>query len=87
MGIETNPGNARAPDPLNEPGIRGDDMPSKESLLREADALRELARHTRRVMELASNDNQKTTLRRHADNFDKQASALESMAAEGPDGP
>jgi len=57
-------------------------MPSKESLLREADALRELARHTRRVMELASSDNQKMTLQRHADDIDKQASALESMAAD-----
>ena len=56
-------------------------MTSKENLLREADALRDLARHTRRVMGLASSDNQKTVLRRHADDFDKQAGLLESEAA------
>ena len=56
-------------------------MSSKESLLREADALRDLARHTRRVVEIASSDNQKNVLRRHADDFDKQAGLLESDAA------
>jgi hypothetical protein len=56
-------------------------MASKERLLREADALRDLARHTRRVIELASSDTQKGSLRRHADDFDKQAGLLESEAA------
>ena len=56
-------------------------MTSKEMLLREADALRDLARHTRRVIELASSDNQKTVLRRHADDFDRQAGLIESEAA------
>ena len=56
-------------------------MISKEKLLQEADALRDLARHTRRVVDIASSDNQKKSLRRHANVFDKQASALESMAA------
>jgi hypothetical protein len=56
-------------------------MASKERLLREADALRDLARHTRRVIDIASSDNQKKTLRRHADDFDKQAGLLESDAA------
>jgi hypothetical protein len=58
-------------------------MTSKEMLLREADAaaLRDLARHTRRVIELANSDNQKKALHRHADDFDKQAGLLESEAA------
>jgi hypothetical protein len=56
-------------------------MTSKEGLLREADALRDLARHTRRVTELANSDNQKKVLRRHADEFDRQAGLLESEAA------
>ena len=56
-------------------------MTSKQMLLREADALRDLARHTRRVIELASSDNQKTVLRRHADDFDRQAGLIESEAA------
>ena len=56
-------------------------MTSKERLLQEADALRDLARHTRRVIELASSDNQKKLLRRHADDFDKHAGLLESDAA------
>ena len=55
-------------------------MTSKETLLREADALRDLARHTRRVIELASSDNQKKALHRHADDFDRQAGLLESEA-------
>ena len=56
-------------------------MNSKEGLLREADALRDLARHTRRVIELASSDNQKKVLGRHADDFDRQAGLIESEAA------
>ena len=56
-------------------------MTSKEKLLQEADALRDLARHARRVMELAFRDNQKNALRRHADDFDQQAGLLESEAA------
>ena len=56
-------------------------MRSKEKLLQEADALRDLARHTRRVIKLAGSDNQKKALRRHADDFDKQACLLESEAA------
>jgi hypothetical protein len=56
-------------------------MTSKEKLLQEADALRDLARHTRRVAELAVCDNQEKALRRHADDFDKQAGLLESEAA------
>jgi hypothetical protein len=56
-------------------------MNSKEGLLREADALRDLARHTRRVIELASSDNQKKVLSRHAEDFDRQAGLIESEAA------
>jgi len=56
-------------------------MASKERLLQEADALRDLARHTRRVIAIASSDNQKNVLRRHAEDFDKQAGLLESEAA------
>ena len=56
-------------------------MNSKEALLREADALRDLARHTRRVIELTINDNQKTVLGRHASDFERQAGLLESEAA------
>jgi hypothetical protein len=56
-------------------------MSSKESLLREADALRGLARQTRRVVDIAGSDNQKKTLRRHAEDYDKNASLLESEAA------
>jgi hypothetical protein len=56
-------------------------MTSKEKLLQEADALRDLARHTRRVIELAASDSQKKALRRHADDYDKQASLLECEAA------
>jgi hypothetical protein len=56
-------------------------MNSKEGLLREADALRDLARHTRRVIELTINDNQKKVLGRHAADFDRQAGLLESEAA------
>jgi hypothetical protein len=41
----------------------------------------DLARHTRRIIELASSDTQKGSLRRHADDFDKQAGLLESEAA------
>ena len=56
-------------------------MTSKEKVLREADALRALARHTRRVAELVGSDNQEKALRRHADDFDKQAGLLESEAS------
>jgi len=56
-------------------------MNSKEGLLREADALRDLARHARRVSELTINDNKKRALDRHAADFDKQAGLLESEAA------
>ena len=56
-------------------------MNSKEGLLREADALRDLARHTRRVIELTINDNKKKVLDRHAADFDRQADLLESEAA------
>jgi hypothetical protein len=56
-------------------------MTSKETLLREADALRDLARHTRRVIDLSSSDNQKKVLHRHADDFDRQAGLIESEAA------
>jgi hypothetical protein len=54
---------------------------SKERLLREAVALRELARHARYVMEMSSDDHQKEVLRRHANEFDKRAGLLESEAA------
>ena len=57
-------------------------MRSKERLLREADALRALARQTRRVIDIAGSDNQKKTLRRHADDYDRNASLLESEAAD-----
>ena len=57
-------------------------MHSKERLLREADALRALARQTRRVIDIAGSDNQKKTLRRHADDYDRNASLLESEAAD-----
>ena len=55
-------------------------MTSKENLLRGADALRDLARRTRRVVELAGVDDQKKMLRHHADDFDKEAGKLETMA-------
>jgi len=53
---------------------------SKENLLRGADALRDLARRTRRAVELPGIDDQKNMLRRHADDFDKEAGKLEAMA-------
>jgi hypothetical protein len=56
-------------------------MVSEERLLREAIALRELARHARYVLEMSSDDHQKKVLRRHADEFDKRASLLESEAS------
>ena len=53
---------------------------SKENLLRGADALRDLARRTRHVVDLAGIEDQKKMLRRHADDFDKEAGKLEAMA-------
>jgi hypothetical protein len=49
---------------------------SKENLLRVADALRDLARRARRVVEIADIDDQKEMLRHHAEDFDKQASEV-----------
>ena len=57
-------------------------MNSKESLLRGADALRDLARRTRRVVEMAGIDDQKKMLSRHADDFEKEAGKLEAMAVD-----
>jgi hypothetical protein len=51
---------------------------SKENLLRIADALRDLARRTRRVVELPGIGDQEKMLRRHADDFDKE----EAMAVD-----
>jgi hypothetical protein len=56
-------------------------MMSKEQLLQEAKALRDLARQARLVMKMSSHDQEKM-LGSKADYFDERAGVLESEAAQ-----
>ncbi len=54
---------------------------SKESLLKQVDGLRDLARRARRLGESLSLESDQRRLQRHADELDESASRLEADAA------
>jgi hypothetical protein len=55
---------------------------TKESLLRQVDGLRDIARRSRRLSESMAADTDRERLLRHARELDERASVLERQAAE-----
>jgi nitric oxide reductase activation protein len=54
---------------------------TKENLLNQVDALRDIARRSRRLIGMLSTESDRRRLQRHADELDDSASRLETEAA------
>jgi hypothetical protein len=60
--------------------------PSKDSYLKQADALRDLARRTRRLVQDMMNESDQRRLERHVEELEDSASRLEKSAVEAKTG-
>ncbi|WP_421994501.1 hypothetical protein [Reyranella sp.] len=60
--------------------------PSKESILKQADDMRDLARRARRLTETVTDDGDRRRLARYVEELGESASRLERMAAEAKTG-
>ena len=60
--------------------------PSKETILKQADGLRDLARRARRLTETVTDEGDRRRLTRYGEELDESASRLERAAAEAKTG-
>jgi hypothetical protein len=65
------------------PGLR---PPSKESILKQADGLRDLARRARRLTETVTDEGDRRRLTRYGEELDESAARLERAAVEAKTG-
>jgi hypothetical protein len=60
--------------------------PSKETILKQADGMRDLARRARRLTETMTDEGDRRRLSRYGDELDESASRLERAAVEAKTG-
>ncbi|HLM11209.1 MAG TPA: hypothetical protein VK362_02435 [Reyranella sp.] len=60
--------------------------PSKETILKQADGMRDLARRARRLTETMTDEGDRRRLTRYGDELDESASRLERAAVEAKTG-
>ena len=60
--------------------------PSKETILKQADGMRDLARRARRLTETMTDEGDRRLLTRYGDELDESASRLERAAVEAKTG-
>lgn len=60
--------------------------PSKEAILKQADAMRDLARRARRLLDLTTDEGDRRRLGRYSEELDESATRLEKAAVEAKTG-
>lgn len=68
---------------LSAPTVR---PPSKEAILKQADAMRDLARRARRLIDLTTDEGDRRRLTRYSEELDESAGRLEKSAANAKTG-